>query len=60
MLADCDFVIPYLGDILIKSGSRDQHVEHIECVFEKTREFCMVEVFGYKLITNHYHQFWVG
>ncbi|XP_029651316.1 uncharacterized protein K02A2.6-like [Octopus sinensis] len=33
VLADCEFTIPYLDDILIKSESRDQHVEQVKCVF---------------------------
>ncbi|XP_014783308.1 uncharacterized protein LOC106878577 [Octopus bimaculoides] len=38
-LVDCEFTIPYLDDMLIKSESRDQHVEHVKCVFEKIRDY---------------------
>ncbi|XP_029639544.1 uncharacterized protein K02A2.6-like [Octopus sinensis] len=39
MLADCEFAVSYLDDILIKSESRDQHIEHIEEVFKQICEY---------------------
>ncbi|XP_029658305.1 uncharacterized protein K02A2.6-like [Octopus sinensis] len=39
MLADCEFAIPYLDDILIKSESHDQYIEHMKCVFAKIRDY---------------------
>ncbi|XP_014783246.1 uncharacterized protein K02A2.6-like [Octopus bimaculoides] len=39
MLADCEFAVPYLDDILIKSESRDQHSEHIEEVFKRIGDY---------------------
>eukprot|EP00106_Octopus_bimaculoides_P019506 XP_014786948.1 PREDICTED: uncharacterized protein K02A2.6-like [Octopus bimaculoides] len=43
LLANCEFAIPYLDDILTKSNSHEQHVEHIKAVFEK------IKVFGFTL-----------
>ncbi|XP_029638058.1 uncharacterized protein K02A2.6-like [Octopus sinensis] len=37
MLTDCEFAIPYLDNILIKSESCDQHVEHVKCVLKNKR-----------------------
>lgn len=38
-LVDREFAISYLVDTLIKSESNDYHVEHVECVFEKVRDY---------------------
>lgn len=39
MLAICQFAIPYLDEIFIKSNSRDQHNEHIKSMFENVRDY---------------------
>eukprot|EP00106_Octopus_bimaculoides_P019064 XP_014786506.1 PREDICTED: uncharacterized protein K02A2.6-like [Octopus bimaculoides] len=39
MLGDCDFAISYSDDILIKSESHEQHVEHVKRVFKKIRKY---------------------
>ncbi|XP_029648392.1 uncharacterized protein K02A2.6-like [Octopus sinensis] len=39
MLANCEFAIVYLDDILIKSGSRSQHVQHVKKTFKKLNEY---------------------
>jgi len=33
-----DFVIVYIGDLLIYSGSMEKHVEHLQKVFQKLKE----------------------
>ncbi|XP_029643530.2 uncharacterized protein K02A2.6-like [Octopus sinensis] len=39
MLADCEFAVPYLDDILIKRESREQNIEHIEEVFKQINDY---------------------
>ena len=36
---DLDFVIVYLDDILILSESEEQHIQHLETVFERLSEY---------------------
>ena len=43
MLADLDFAIAYLDDILVKSKNVQEHKEHIRAVFQR------IEEFGFKL-----------
>ena len=39
MLAGLDFSVAYLHDILTRSKTRKEHVEHIEKVFERIKGF---------------------
>eukprot|EP00106_Octopus_bimaculoides_P016627 XP_014784069.1 PREDICTED: uncharacterized protein K02A2.6-like [Octopus bimaculoides] len=39
ILADTDFAIAYLDDILIKSEFRDQHDKHVKKVFERLKAY---------------------
>ena len=39
LLNDVDFAIAYLDSILIKSESREQHIDHFKEVFEKIKQF---------------------
>lgn len=39
MLSDCEIAILYMDDVLIKSNSCEQQVEHIKAVFRKSKGF---------------------
>lgn len=68
VLAECDFKVAYLVDILIKSVSKEQHIEHVKRVFEKYKNtgsnslrksancFCLKSRTLTKMIINQVHR----